>query len=201
MAAIDWRRATLVVLAAAGAGVGAAVLLSREEPLTLGAGTALDAPRALPEFSLLDPSGGAFTRADLEGRWSLLFAGFTNCPDICPMTLAQFAEIRRQLPEERLQLLFLSVDPERDTPERVGQYLAHFGPGLAGATGTQEAVDALAAGLGLAHVRIPGTDGNYTVDHSAALVLIDPEARIAGYFTPPHDTAALIADLSRLPAG
>ncbi|MGQ0429078.1 MAG: SCO family protein [Gammaproteobacteria bacterium] len=201
MAGMDWRIVTLVVLVAAAAGVGAAMLLGREAPLTLRSGTALDAPRSLAEFTLVDPQGGAFTREDFEGRWSLLFAGFTNCPDICPLTLAQFAEIRKRLPEGRLQLLFLSVDPERDTPERVGQYLAHFGPGLAGATGAPEAVAAFAAQLGLAHVKIPGADGNYTVDHSAALVLIDPRARIAGYFTPPHDTAALVADLSRLPAG
>ncbi|MGQ0384859.1 MAG: SCO family protein [Gammaproteobacteria bacterium] len=199
--AVDWRVATLVVLAAAGAGVGAAALLSREQVLTLRAGTALDAPRTLADFALMDPAGGAFTRDDLRGRWTLLFAGFTHCPDICPMTLAQFAEIRRQVPEASLQLLFLSVDPDRDTPERIGRYLAHFGPGLAGATGAQEAVDAFAAQLGLAHVKIPGADGQYTVDHSAALVLIDPEARVAGYFTPPHDTMSLVADLARLPTG
>jgi protein SCO1/2 len=197
----NWRIATLVMLAAAAAGVGASWLLGREPALALQSGTQLDAPRGLAEFALVDPAGGAFTRENLRGRWTLLFAGFTNCPDICPMTLAQFAEIRKQVPEERVQLLFLSVDPERDTPERVAQYLGHFGPGLAGATGSTEAVDALAAQLGLAHVKIPGTDGNYSVDHSAALVLIDPEARIAAYFTPPHETAALVADLSRLPAG
>jgi len=197
---LHWRIVTLVAAAAA-AGLGAAWLLGREPALALQSGTKLDSPRALLEFALVDPAGGAFTRENLRGRWTLLFAGFTNCPDICPMTLAQFAGIRRQVPEDRVQLLFLSVDPERDTPARIGQYLGHFGPGLAGATGSTEAVDAFAAQLGLAHVRIPGADGNYSVDHSAALVLIDPEARIAAYFTPPHDTAALVADLSRLPAG
>ncbi len=97
--------------------------------------------------------------------------------------------------------MFLSVDPERDGPARIADYLAHFGPGLVGATGTRAQVEAFTAQLGLAQVRNPGPDGAYTVDHSAALVLVDPEARVAGYFRPPHEREALAADLSALAGG
>lgn len=184
------------VVAAAAAGVGAAVLLTAQTPLELHSGTALSEPRPLADFALVDQQGSAFTRDNLKGRWTLLFAGFTNCPDICPTTLAQLGQLQTELADERLQVLFLTVDPNRDTPERIAAYLAHFGRGLVGATGTAAQVESFAGQLGLAHVRIPGPGDSYTVDHSAALVLIDPRARIAGYFTPPHNTNALAADLA-----
>jgi protein SCO1/2 len=117
---------------------------------------------------------------------------------VCPTTLALLASLRSRLPADDLQFVFLSVDPDRDTPEVVARYLAHFGDRLVGLTGPPEEVDRLAGAMGLAHVRNPGSDGDYTVDHSTALVLIDPDARIAGYFTAPHDPDALAADLAPL---
>ena len=93
----------------------------------------------------------------------------------------------------------MSVDPERDTPEVIRRYLAHFGAGLAGATGARPDVERFTAGLGLAQVVNPGAGGEYSVDHSTAFVLIDPRARLAGYFQAPHEPAALAADLAALP--
>jgi protein SCO1 len=189
------------VAAAAAVGVGAALVASAPQPVTLRAGTALAEPRELPDFSLVDARGRRFGRAALERRWSVLFSGFTHCPDVCPTTLALLASLQSQLPGDRLQFVFLTVDPERDTPEVVARYLAHFGNRFVGVTGSPEEVDRLAGAMGLAHVRNPGADGGYTVDHSTALVLIDPEARIAGYFTAPHDPDALAADLAPLAKG
>lgn len=185
-------------VAAAAAGFGAAALFTARAPLELRSGTALSKPRPLANFSLRDQHGGSFTRDNLEGRWTLLFAGFTNCPDICPTTLAQLGQLQVELANDRVQVLFLTVDPERDTPEHIAAYLAHFGPGLVGTTGTTAQVESFASQLGLAYVRIPGVGESYTVDHSAALVLIDPRARVAGYFTPPHANGALAADLAGL---
>jgi protein SCO1/2 len=186
------------VAAAVTAGVGVALVAQAPAPLALQAGTALPEPRVLPEFSLVDARGRPFDREALAGHWSLMFSGFTHCPDVCPATLALLASLRSRLPADRLQFVFLSVDPERDTPEVVARYLAHFGDGLIGVTGSAQDVDGLADAIGLAHVRNPGVGGAYTVDHSTALVLIDPKARIAGYFTAPHDPDALAADLAPL---
>jgi protein SCO1/2 len=188
----------IAVLAAVAAGIGFALYERSGEPLTLRAGTALPEPRPLPEFELVDPAGRAFDRSRFEGRWSLLFTGFTNCPDVCPTTLARMAELRRLVGRDDLQFVFVSVDPERDTPEAVGRYLAHFDPALVGATGARAEMERLTAGLGLAQIRNPGVGGEYTVDHSTAYVLIDPEARIAGYFPAPHERDAIAADLKSL---
>jgi protein SCO1/2 len=184
--------------AAIAAGIGAAALLDREAPVELRAGTALAQPRPLAEFALVDHRGRALGPSDFEHRWTLVFTGFTHCPDLCPTTLTLLAQVRSQLPQESLRILFLSVDPGRDGPEQIAAYLAHFGQGLSGATGTPAQVEAFSAQLGLAQLRNPGAGADYTIDHSAALVLIDPRVRVAGYFRPPHDASALIADLAAL---
>ncbi|HEY7740395.1 MAG TPA: SCO family protein [Steroidobacteraceae bacterium] len=185
-------------VAAIAAGIGAAALLDREAPVELRAGTALAQPRPLAEFALVDHRGRALGPSDFEHRWTLVFTGFTHCPDLCPTTLTLLAQVRSQLPQESLRILFLSVDPGRDGPEQIAAYLAHFGQGLSGATGTPAQVEAFSAQLGLAQLRNPGAGADYTIDHSAALVLIDPRVRVAGYFRPPHDASALIADLAAL---
>ncbi len=189
----------IAVMAAVAVGAGFALYERSAEPLALSAGTALPEPRALPAFALVDQAGRSFGPERFEGRWSLLFTGFTHCPDVCPTTLAQMAELRRFVGRDDLQFVFVSVDPERDTPVVVARYLAHFDPALVGATGARAEMERLTAGLGLAQVRNPGTDGEYTVDHSTAFVLIDPEARLAGYFSAPHERDALVADLAGLP--
>ena len=187
------------ILLAVGVGAGIALVQRTVEPPTLSAGTVLPEPRELPAFALVDQAGRPFDGKRLEGRWSLLFTGFTHCPDVCPTTIALMADLNRRVAREDVQFVFVSVDPERDKPEVVASYLAHFDPALVGATGTRAEMERLTAGLGLGQVRNPGAGDEYTVDHSTAFVLIDPEARLAGYFSAPHDRDALAADLSRLP--
>lgn len=189
----------IAILAAVAVGVSVALHERTAAPPTLQAGTALPEPRALADFNLTDQEGQPFSREDLRGRWTLLFTGFTNCPDVCPLTVALMAELRRRLSRDDMQFLFVSVDPERDTPEVIGRYLAHFDPGLVGATGARADVEKFTTGLGLAQVVNPGIGDDYTVDHSTAFVLIDPEARLAGYFSAPHEPDALAADLAGLP--
>jgi protein SCO1/2 len=191
----------VAVLAAVAVGVGLAFYERSREPLTLRAGTAMPERQALPAFSLVDQERQPFGPERFENRWSLVFTGFTHCPDVCPTTLATMADLRKRVPREDLQFVFVSVDPERDTPEAVARYLAHFDPALVGATGARAEMERFTAGLGLAQVRNPGSGGEYTVDHSTALVLIDPDARLAGHFRAPHLTNALAADLSALPKG
>ena len=182
-------------------GAGIALVERAAEPLTLSAGTALPEPRELPAFTLVDQAGQPFDGKRLEGRWSLLFTGFTHCPDVCPTTVALMADLNRRVARKDVQFVFVSVDPERDTPAVVARYLAHFDPALVGATGERAEMERLTAGLGVGQVRNPGAGDEYTVDHSTAFVLIDPDARLAAYFSAPHDRDALAADLSRLPKG
>ena len=191
--------AWVALLAATALGAGFALYQRSHRPPVLRAGTALPQARTIPDFSFTDQRGQPFARQDLEGHWTLLFTGFTNCPDVCPTTLALMAALRRDVPRADLRFLFVSVDPERDTPEVIGRYLAHFDPGFTGATGTHAETEKFTAGLGLAQVRNPGVGGAYTVDHSTAFVLIDPDARLAGYFQAPHVRTALAADLAALP--
>ena len=189
----------IAILAAVAVGVSIALHERATTPPTLRAGTALPEPRPLAAFKLTDQRGQPFSRDNLRGRWTLLFTGFTNCPDVCPLTVATMADLRRRLARDDLQFLFVSVDPERDTPEVIRRYIAHFDPGLVGATGTRAAIEGFTAGLGLAQVVNPGAGDDYTVDHSTAFVLIDPEVRLAGYFSAPHQPDALAADLANLP--
>ena len=190
----------LAVAIAAGIGAGAALWL-HDEPLALDAGTVLPDPHPVSAFELVDHEGRAFDRHALAGRWSLVFAGFTHCPDICPLTLATMGELGTRLGAASPRLVFVSVDPERDTPARIAAYLRHFGPDLVGATGSPAAIGSFTRDLGLAQVKVPGVGDDYTVDHSAALVLLDSQVRVAGYFPPPHDVDRLAADLAALGSG
>ncbi len=189
----------VAVLAAVAIGAGFALRERAPAPPALRAGTALPEPRTLPAFALVDQSGRPFGPDDFRGHWSLVFTGFTHCPDVCPTTLALMSELRRRVSREDVRFVFVSVDPERDTPEVIARYVAHFDPALVGATGARPEVERFTAGLGLAQVRNPGVGDEYTVDHSTAFVLVNPDAQLAGYFQAPHSAAALAADLAALP--
>ena len=161
----------------------------------------LPSPREVADFVLADQDGAPFTRENLKGRWSLLFAGFTHCPDVCPTTLGVMKAVGQRLPADAaaLQMIFLSVDPERNTPETLKRYVGYFSPTLLGITGESVQLDRLTASLGLAYMKVPGTSAtDYSVDHSAALALINPDAQVTAYFQPPHLAETLAADLARL---
>lgn len=160
-------------------------------------------PVSLPDFSLHDQRNQPFTKASLVGHWSLIFPGFTHCPDICPTTLATLNRTREFIGSgaDGLQVVLLSLDPERDTSEALAAYLAFFNEAFVGLTGEKQQLERLYAGLGIQYIRIPGAGSEYSVDHSAAVLLIDPEGRLAGYFMPPFKSDALAADLRPLLSG
>lgn len=191
----------LAALAAALLGLAAASFLLAPEPAQLKAGTLLPQPRALPEFSLTDQDGRPYTKADLQGRWTLVFPGFTHCPDICPTTLAYLKSLRAQLAAQgrELHVLFLSVDPERDGPAELSRYVRHFDPAFTGVTAAEPELARFTQGLMISYVKVPGTaPQTYSMDHSAALVLVNPQAQLAGFFTPPFQLEAMAADLGTL---
>jgi len=197
-----------VVVAGVLAGIGAARHFARpgERPPALEHATALAEPRPLPAFELVDERGAPFDRERLRGRWTFLFFGFVNCPDICPTTLATLADARESLADlpadERPDVALVSVDPRRDTPEVLRKYVAHFDPDFTGVTGRTEAIEALTRSLGVAVFVGPAdADGNYSVDHSAAAFLVDPEARVAALFNTPHEAATIARDYRRIVEG
>lgn len=153
--------------------------------------------RPLPVFSLMRHDGEALTPEDFRDRWSLLFFGYSNCPDICSPSLQQLTTALQILGEERARLVFISVDPERDTLDALGQYVGHFRPGTLGATGEAEAIADFSGELGAFYAKRELAMG-YLVDHSGSAWLVDPKARLAGVFTPPLAPTAIAADLRKL---
>lgn len=184
-------------------GIAAGMFALRPQAVAITSGTLLKTPRPIDDFQLVATSGAPFTKADLAGHWTVVFAGFTFCPDVCPTTLTEMKAVNARLGEvaKDVRFLFLSVDPERDSPEKIGQYIRFFDPAFVGATGETAALDMLGANLGFVYAKVPGaTPDSYTIDHSTALILIDPEARIAGYLTPPFRPEAMAADLKAIVA-
>ena len=139
------------------------------------------------------------TRETFLDHWSLLFFGFTHCPDICPLTLQTLAAAQSELDAAGQQplprIVLVSVDPERDTPQLIGQYVAHFGTGNLGVTGSLAELKKLTSALGIYFEKQPGDADNYAVDHSAAVLLINPDGEFHALFSGPHVAADYVHDL------
>ena len=163
-------------------------------------------PRTLPAFSLRQSDGTQLVPGELNGHWTVVFLGFTHCPDICPTTLAELAQAQQQwsaLPDStRPRVLFVSVDPDRDTPDRIGEYAHAFHRDTLAATADIPALEAFAKSLSLVFMKVPAAEGSpadqYSVDHSAALAVLDPQGRMAGVIPPPLQPKAIAADLITL---
>jgi protein SCO1/2 len=187
----------IVLGGALAAGIFVATKLNK--PANLQTAFVLPLPNALPDFSLLDQSGDRVNADTFRGQWDLVFFGFTNCPDICPTTLQVLASAKRELIESGARTLprvvLVSVDPERDTPELLGQYVDYFGEGNLGVTGELEGIKTLTAALGIYFEKAPTDDGNYGVDHSAAVLVINPDGEFSALFSAPHTVANFVHDL------
>jgi protein SCO1/2 len=153
-------------------------------------------PKQLSEFTTIAHTGNTFGVNDLKGKWSLLFFGYTHCPDICPITLTLLGQIHADLQQHAspaLQTIFVTVDPVRDTTERLAGYIGYFNPDFIALGGTQDQISRLTSQIGVASSHgAAGADGNYMVNHSTSILLIDPQARLAGIFSAPHDGETII---------
>ncbi len=173
-------------------------LLDRSGGPTLAKATLIDPARPLPPMAFIDEQGKPFGQEQLRGHWSILFFGFTSCPDVCPTTLALLAQVEKKLAdmptEQRPHIVLVSVDPKRDTPERLAQYVKSFSPTFTGITGEQNAIHefALKMGVPVAISEQPG--GNYTVDHSAAIFLVDPNGALRALSSTPHEVPIIAED-------
>lgn len=164
--------------------------LSAEELRDLGA-LVYDQPVTLQPFSLTDQKGQTFSEQNLVGKWTLIFFGFTSCPDICPLTMTELNQFYRALPIETMaldtQVVMVTVDPERDTPDKMAEYMLSFNPNFVGLTGAYNDIAALARQLYIAHSPPPAHDGhelaeNYQIDHSGNVLIINPDGKYYGFF-------------------
>jgi len=171
-------------------------------PLSLKSVRLIEPARPLPDFRLTRSDGSALTAAQLRGHWTLVFIGFTHCPDVCPTTLASLAQAQKTweaiAAAHRPLLLFVSVDPQRDTPKALGDYAHYFHPATIAATANEPALGEFAKALGLVYMKVPQPGGDYAMDHSATLILIDPQGRQAGLVRPPLQSKDIAADLALL---
>ncbi len=154
----------------------------------------------VPVFTLSNHFGKQITEQSLEGQWTLLFLGYTFCPDVCPTTLSLLNQLHQQLPAEQpLNVLLVSVDPDRDSPERLNEYIRFFNDDFAAATGTRSQIDQLTGSLYLPYrIGEPDSNGVYLVDHAGALTLIGPDLQVYKYFNPPHSVTDLTEQISAI---
>jgi protein SCO1/2 len=168
-------------------------------------------PRELADVALIDQHGQDFTKTELEGKWTLAFVGYTYCPDVCPTTLAELKGIYPQLKaiksDNPLQVLFLSVDPNRDKTERLKEYIDFFNPEFVAASAQHKVLFPLVRSMGMLYaISDPTDDPDYLVSHSASVVVINPQAQVIGRFQPSaapgqvaiSDSQQILADMPAL---
>ena len=149
-----------------------------------------DTPRALGDFFLVDHNAEPFTQSAFMGHWTLVFFGFTHCPDICPTTMAELAELKAQLADTEAQdarVAMVSVDPARDTPERLADYVSYFHPDFLGVTGEFADILSFTQRLNAPFRKVSEPEGAYQMEHSANVMLINPRGDYHGFFRAPLD--------------
>lgn len=157
--------------------------------------------RTLPDLNMTDQDGAPVAVDELKGQWTLLFFGYTFCPDICPTTLAQIRQVRSELSAEdagRLRVVLVSVDPNRDTPQRLKEYLGFFDKQYVGLTGSVADIQKLANAVSVPFIPADTSKPNYTVDHSGNLALLGPDGTQRGFIRAPLNGPKLVAQLPGL---
>lgn len=165
-------------------------------------GSILSPPRKIQVPALVKDNGQIFSIDDLTGQWHLLFFGYTHCPDICPTTMGVIAQARKKAIANNQTfpgVVFISVDPERDKVEMLSDYVQYFDKSFIGVTGDPALIKALTLQMSVVYMKMPadaGSDaGNYLVDHSSALLLLNPEGKLTAFLNPPHVPSTLLKDI------
>ncbi|MEQ8858222.1 MAG: SCO family protein [Pseudomonadales bacterium] len=166
----------------------------------------LPTPREIAPFELTAHTGEPFTLGDVQSKWSFIFFGFTNCPDICPTAMSVLAQARRQLEERdpqaagEFQGILVSVDPERDDQQTLARYVGAFSPTFIGVRGDRAATAELTTQLNVAFAKVPADDGTYQVDHTANIVIVNPRGHYHGFAKMPHQADTIVATFETLRA-
>ncbi len=162
-------------------------------------------PKQISDFQLIDQNAETFDLEKLKGHWSMIFFGYTHCPDICPTTMTLLDSVIKDLTENNEkklslpQIIFVSIDPKRDTQEHLAEYITYFNPAFYGLTGSEQNISSLTKQLGILYMKITNKDSgqnsddinDYLMDHSSSILLLDPEARLVGIFSAPHNKAEI----------
>ena len=190
-----------------------ALALSKEQALATARekfspiqGSILSPARKIAVPALTKDNAEVFTLGDLTGHWSLLFFGYTHCPDVCPITLGVTAQAKKIAEGNNVtfpQVVFISVDPDRDKIEMLGDYVQYFDKDFIGVTGEAGLIKALTLQMSVVYMKMSSEDSNdasddtsgYLVDHSSALLLLNPEGKLAAFLNPPHDAATILKDI------
>lgn len=191
------------------------------EQLRMDGAMVLSPPKVLPEFSLKQRDLGEFTTESIKGEWSLFFYGYTHCPDVCPTELFMLSEMMRAIEKnpdsvvKAPKVVFVSVDPQRDTPESLQEYTGYYHPSFLGVTGEQEMVDQLSRSMGAMYERVyylngkqlmidedegvpEGLENSYLINHSASIFLLNPEGEMHAIFSTPHNPEVMVRDLATI---
>jgi len=194
----------LIIALVFGLTIGRQVFLANSEPapapdLSEYNTYVYDQPRELTEFTLTNEQGETVTREDLKGRWSFVFVGYTNCPDICPAAMANLRQTDKLLPAELPQpdYLLVTADPEHDTPDKLKAYTGFFGEHFHGLTGELDTLRELAQSLSAVFVHRE-VDGQLLVDHSGHFALLNPEGKLQALIQPPHNPQELAEAFARI---
>lgn len=158
-------------------------------------------PKKINPFSVIDQDGESFGLEQFKGKWSFIFFGYTHCPDICPITMAVMGDVFKELINEHddIQNVFVSVDPERDTIEKLSQYVTYFNEDFIGLGGNTEMINSLTGQIGIPYyVNRDESTENYLVDHTASIFLIGPEGRLVGKLSAPHQKATIIEQFTKI---
>lgn len=165
-------------------------------------GSILSPARKIAVPALVKDNGQLFSLDDLTGSWHLLFFGYTHCPDICPTTLGVLAQAKKTALENNQafpQVVFISVDPERDQVQMLADYVQYFDKDFIGVTGEEDLIKALTLQMSVVYMKMPtepgSGDSGYLVDHSSALLLLNPQGRLVAFLNPPHDATTILKDV------
>ena len=198
-----WLPGVIGVLAL-GVGILLGQFLLRPPPETPEiAGIFLPESRPIDAFELVDHTGSSFGADRFEGKWTFIYFGYTYCPDVCPLSLVDLNQVQKRLAEAGMDednaYMMVSVDPVRDRPERLGEYVTYFNPKFQGATGEPEELDRLTRQFGAVY-RVPEApeDDSYLVDHSSTITLINPEGELQAIFTAPHKPDDVVAGFKKI---
>ena len=192
----------IIILATVAGILSARFFLQRAVEQDELAATRFPVARAVQPFELIDHHSGVFDNAALEQRWSFLFFGYTYCPDVCPTTLSVLNSIAQRLQDvdDDIRFVMVTVDPARDTPERLAEFVTYFNGDFLGVTGTDQGLEQLTRQLGILYERVqqgPGSE-SYLMDHTAAVFLFDPDGRYHAVFTPPLSVEAIVGDFRKM---
>ena len=178
------------------------IILDRQVNLKELQATRFPVARELAPFTLVDHNNEVFNETTLRQRWSFLFFGYTHCPDVCPTTLSVLNSVAQRLQDvdDDIRFVFISVDPERDTPEKLARFVSYFNKNFIGVTGTEQQIEQFTRELGIMHMRVAAEENAtaYLVDHTASVLLIDPDGRYHAVFSPPLSAGKISDDFRKI---